>query len=35
MKIAEVVCMELGTDLDLRNGTHGVVATLTFSPETA
>lgn len=35
MKIAEVICLELGTDLDLRNGAHGVVATLTFAPETA
>lgn len=35
MKIAEVICLELGTDLDLRNGTHGVVATLIFTPETA
>ncbi len=35
MKIVEVVCMELGTDLDLRNAAQGVVATLAFTPETA
>ncbi|MGK7754833.1 MULTISPECIES: histidine kinase dimerization/phosphoacceptor domain -containing protein [unclassified Roseovarius] len=33
MKVAEVVCIELGTELDLRNGAQGVVATLTFTPE--
>ena len=33
MKIAEVVCMELESDLDLRNGENGVIATLRFRPQ--
>ncbi|WP_216646953.1 histidine kinase dimerization/phosphoacceptor domain -containing protein [Roseivivax sp. THAF197b] len=33
MKIAEVVCMELETELDLRNGEDGVVAILRFEPQ--
>jgi two-component sensor histidine kinase len=34
MKIAEIVCMELESELDLRNGPEGVVATLAFTPQT-
>lgn len=34
MKIAEVVCMELDSELDLRNGREGVIATMTFEPQT-
>lgn len=33
MKIAEVVCMELNTDMDLRNGECGVIATLQFKAD--
>ena len=32
MKIAEVVCMELESKLDLQNGADGVIATLGFAP---
>ncbi|ETX28103.1 histidine kinase dimerization/phosphoacceptor domain -containing protein [Roseivivax isoporae] len=32
MKIAEVVCMELDCEMDLRNGAQGVVATIEFQP---
>ncbi|WPZ35170.1 histidine kinase dimerization/phosphoacceptor domain -containing protein [Thalassobaculum sp. OXR-137] len=32
MKIAEIVCMELESALDLRSGPAGVVATLNFEP---
>jgi len=35
IKIAEVICMELETELDLRNGREGVVATITFAPRSA
>ncbi|ETX13242.1 hypothetical protein OCH239_12755 [Roseivivax halodurans JCM 10272] len=33
MQIAEVVCMELESDLDLRNSGDGVLATLRFAPQ--
>lgn len=32
MKIAEVVCMELESELELQNGDNGVIATLRFAP---
>lgn len=32
MRIVEIVCMELESELDLRNGPAGVIATLTFEP---
>lgn len=33
MKIAEVVCMELESELDLRNSENGVIASLRFTPQ--